>query len=288
MAASGGESTASSPPKPPANRRARRVPVEALAAVATIVALWLVVSQFTPDYVLPPLNEIAVDVVEILTTGGLLKHALVTLARVGAGLVGAFAIGTSLGLLMGYSQRVDRFSMPLLQVLQGVPSLSWVVIAIIWFQTVELRIFFIMVVVTLPGFVFQSLDSYRAIPKELRDMARSLRPRRLDMWRTVTMPAIAPDLLTAWKINIGLGTRVVLVAELVGAAVGVGYQLLVRQQLFDMAGVIAWTGVLVLFVLLVQAAIERFERRLLRYRPAAAQDRDRGEGAAKVRASVAA
>lgn len=253
----------------------RRIPVEALAAIGALLLIWIVGSRFAPDYVIPPLNEVLGEAWTILTDTELIRHALVTLTRVGAGLVGAFIIGTSLGLAMGRWRRTERFAMPLLQITQGVPSLSWVVIAIIWFQQVELRIFFIMVIVTLPGFAFQTLDSYRGVPKELRDMARSLRPRRFDLFRTLTVPSVAPDLLTAWKVNIGLGTRVVLVAELVGAAVGVGYQLLVRQQRFDMAGVVAWTGVLVLFVLFVQAAIERFERRLLRYRPAATAEAGR-------------
>ena len=47
------------------------------------------------------------------------------------------------------------------------------------------------------------------------------------------------------------------VAELVGATGGVGYQLLRQQQLFDMAGAIAWTLQLVLFVLVVQQTITR-------------------------------
>jgi NitT/TauT family transport system permease protein len=253
-------------------RLGRRLPKEALITGFVLVIVWILSSRVTPDYVVPPIQTVASRLAGIVTDTDLLWHAVVTITRVLLGLVGAFVIGTVWGLLMGWSRKVDRYSMPVLQITQGVPSLSWVVIAIIWFQSVELRIWFILVVVTLPGFAFQALDSYRAIPRELRDMARSLRPRRFDMFRTVTAPSVAPDLLTAWKINLGLGTRVVLVAELVGAAVGVGYQLLVRQQRFDMAGVIAWTGVLVIFVLIVQKVIERIELRLLRYRPGAGGD----------------
>ncbi len=257
---------------PWSQRLRRKVPVEAAAAALLFVVLWFIVSRRTPDYILPPLTVVIERVVGILTTPEYLRHVFMSLARIGGGLVGSFLMGTIIGLAMGYSRRTDRFVMPILQTAQGIPSLSWVVIAIIWFQSVELRIFFIIVMVTLPGFAFQTQDSYRAIPKELRDMAKSLRPRRGDMFRTVTLPGIIPDLLTAWKVNLGLGTRVVLIAELVGASIGVGYQLLAMQQLFSMAGVIAWTGVLVLFVLLIQHVISRIERRLLRYRPAAVTD----------------
>ena len=56
------------------------------------------------------------------------------------------------------------------------------------------------------------------------------------------------------------------VAELVSATGGVGYQLLLQQQLFDMAGAIAWTLQLVLFVLVTQSILGAIESFLLRYR----------------------
>ncbi len=69
-------------------------------------------------------------------------------------------------------------------------------------------------------------------------------------------PAILPDILTAWKVNLGNASRVVVVAELVGATGGVGYELLQQQQLFDMAGALAWTLQLVFFVLIVQGVAD--------------------------------
>jgi ABC-type nitrate/sulfonate/bicarbonate transport system permease component len=68
---------------------------------------------------------------------------------------------------------------------------------------------------------------------------------------------------------LGNAARVVVVAELVGATGGIGYALLQQQQIFDMAGAIAWTLVLVIFVLVVQRVITLIEDRVLRYRPAA-------------------
>ena len=84
------------------------------------------------------------------------------------------------------------------------------------------------------------------------EMVFSFRPTRLKLFRVMIAPAILPDILTAWRVNLGNASRVVVVAELVGATGGVGYQLLQQQQLFDMAGALAWTLQLVFFVLIVQ------------------------------------
>lgn len=254
-------------------RSARSLPpVETVVAIAAGLVLWAIIATGTPDYILPQINDVVMRIVELFVDPDQRWDWLATVIRIMIGLITAFVVGTIAGLAMGKSQKLTNILMPYMQVIQGIPSLAWVMIAIIWFQSVEIRIWFLLLMVTLTGFAFQANDSYRAVPAELRDMAKSLRPRRgrLDMFRTVTLPAIIPDLLTAWKINLGLGTRVVLIAEFAGATIGVGYQLRMEQQFFRMDGVLAWTASLVIFVLIVQKIIEFIERRLLRYRPSGA------------------
>jgi NitT/TauT family transport system permease protein len=240
-------------------------PAPVISLVAVLV-VWQIAAGFTSDTVIPGLPDVVSGMWQILTGEGL-QDFLFTLARVGVGLVTAFAVGTALGILSGALPTFGRYVLPVVRFVQGIPSLSWVVIAVIWFKSVEVRIWFIMLIVTLPGFTLQLYDSYRAIPNDLRDMARSFRPSGGAMLREVTLPAVMPGIFTAWKINLGLGIRMVLVAELVGATIGVGAQLLQAQQLFDMTAVVAWTLLLALAVLLAQGIIELIEARVLRYRP---------------------
>ena len=237
--------------------------------VVLLLAGWAVASRFAPAYVLPGIPAVARQAVHILTTGDLLRSLLTTLARVAAGLVSAFIAGSAVGMLMGAKAGAARYLLPPIRFIQGIPSLSWVIMAVIWFQFVELRVWFVMVLITLPGFALQAYDSYRAIPADLRDMARSFRPGRWSLFREVTLPAVTPGIFTAWKVNLGLAIRMVLIAELVGASVGVGAQLMSAEQLLDMTSVVAWTLLLAVIMLLAQGAIELIESRALRYRPRA-------------------
>jgi NitT/TauT family transport system permease protein len=164
------------------------------------------------------------------------------------------------------SRAVENFLSPILTFFQGIPALSWVVFAIIWFHGVEFRILFIMVITTLPAFSFQVLGALKGMSKDFMEMVLSFRPTRMKMFRVMILPSIMPDILTAWKVNIGNASRVVVVAELVGATGGVGYELLQQQQIFDMAGALAWTLQLVFFVLVVQYIFTLIETYALRYR----------------------
>ena len=244
-----------------------RQALQAAASTVVLLAAWQVASYFFPHYLFPPVQAILWRTVQIFIDIPLLIEMLSTAARIFIGLFGAFLLGGILAVIIGRSPFIESYFTPVLVFLQGIPALSWVVIAIIWFHGIEFRIGFIMVMTTLPAFTFQILDAYRSMSKDLFEMTMSFRPSTWTLFRVLIVPTIVPGILTAWKVNLGNAARVVVVAELVGATGGVGYQLLLQQQLFDMAGALAWTLVLVLFVLIVQTALVAIESWLLRYRP---------------------
>ncbi len=240
--------------------------LQAVAGMVLLAAVWQILSMTMQPFLFPPVPDIISRTVEILITGSLLIDVLLTAARIFAGLLGAFILGCIVAMLIARSRMLENFITPVLTFFQGIPALSWVVFAIIWFHGTEFRVLFIMVMTTLPAFTFQILDAFRSMSKDLFEMTISFRPSRWTLFRFLIVPTIVPGILTAWKVNLGNAARVVVVAELVGATGGVGYQLLRQQQLFDMAGAMAWTLQLVLFVLVVQQTINAIEAWALRYR----------------------
>jgi len=239
---------------------------ETIVSLLAVVIVWQLASYAFHAYLFPPVNLIG-DALGAIIIDGQIWEASATYLRILAGMAGAFALGGILAFVMGNSETVNRYLFPIINLLQGIPALSWVVFAIIWFKHTEFRIWFIMVATTLPAFTFQLLDAYRAISKDLMEMTLSFRPTKLDYLRVLVVPTVVPGILTAWKVNLGNASRVVVVAELVGATSGVGYELLQSQQLFDLAGAIAWTITLVVFVLVMQWVLAQIENWVLRYRP---------------------
>jgi NitT/TauT family transport system permease protein len=237
------------------NSRTMRL-LQAATGLIALAAGWQILSMVFPHYLFPPIPEIFSRTIEILTTGSLLIDVLLTAGRIFGGLFGAFILGGILAMIIGQSRTAENFIAPVLTFFQGIPALSWVVFAIIWFHGIEFRVLFIMVMTTLPAFTFQILDAFRSMSKDLFEMTMVFRPSRWTLFRFLIVPTI----------NLGNAARVVVVAELVGATGGVGYELLRQQQLFDMAGAMAWTLQLVLFVLVVQLTITAIENWALRYR----------------------
>jgi len=137
---------------------------------------------------------------------------------------------------------------------------------VLWFKWVEFRIAFVLVVVCGPVFLVDFLDGMKGVSRELREMLQSFRPTRAQFFAKLILPATLPAILTSWKINLSLAIRVVTMAELVGAVTGIGYGLVVAQELFSVADVFAWTLILVVVLFLAEAVVTRVEDRVLRWR----------------------
>lgn len=238
-----------------------RFPREMVIGLFALAVLWEIVSMFVPPFVVPGWGRI------LKSLAGLrLDFVLVTLARVAGALAVSFALGLGFAVAMYASTPFERYGRPIVRLLMAVPVVCWILFAVLWFKWVEVRIAFVLVVVCAPVFLVDVLDGMKGVSRELRDMLRSFRPTRTQVFTKLVLPATLPAILTSWKINLSLAIRVVTIAELVGAVTGIGYGLVVAQELFSVADVFAWTLILVVILFLAEALLTRVEERVLRWR----------------------
>jgi len=252
-------------PQPPA-RAGHRFNVEGLVAVVAVLIAWEAASAVLPPFLFPSIGTVAATTLEVLGDPAALGTVALTYARIVLWLAVAFAVSTALGIWAARRVRVDRALVPLIQLKQGIPGICWAIFAIIWFEGMETRIAFVVVISTLPSLFFQARDGFRAIPHELWDMVRALRPSRWAMATRLVLPAMNPAMLTGLRINLGTAARVTITAELLAGISGIGHHLRSAQEQFRMDIVLAWTVAIVLFVLLGDFAMSRVERYALRWR----------------------
>lgn len=234
---------------------------QTLVAMLLVAGGWQLVSLRLPDYIVPGWEVIGPTLLDLEY-----NHVLTTGLRVLAALGLAFSLGLVAALLLSSFPRIEGYIMPMVKMLMAVPAISWIIFAVLWFSSVEQRIAFVLIVECGPIFFIQILDGIKQIPAPLRDMMRAFRPSRAEYYRKLIIPGVIPTILTSWKITLGLAIRVVTIAELVGAVSGVGYALVISQQLFSVADVFAWTMVLVIMLLTAQFFVSLIESRLLKWR----------------------
>jgi NitT/TauT family transport system permease protein len=238
-----------------------RFPREMVVALVVLAIAWEIVSLLVPPFIVPGWGRIFKSLATLR-----MDFVLVTLARVVGALVISFALGLGLAVVMYASVAVERYGRPIVRLLMAVPVVCWILFAVLWFKWVEFRIAFVLVVVCGPVFLVDVLDAMKGVSKDLRDMLRSFRPTRAQTFTKLVLPATVPAILTSWRINLSLAIRVVTIAELVGAVTGIGYGLVVAQELFSVSDVFAWTLILVVILFLAEAVLTRVEERVLRWR----------------------
>jgi len=239
-----------------------RFPREMVTGLLVLALAWQIVSLFVPPFVVPGWPRIFTAL-----AGLRLAFVAITLARVVAALCLSFVLGLGMAVAMYASSPCERYGRPIVRLCMAVPVVCWILFAVLWFKWVEFRIAFVLIVVCAPVFLVDVLDAMKGVSRELRDMLRSFRPTRVQLFTKLVLPATLPAILTSWKINLSLAIRVVTIAELVGAVTGIGYGLVVAQELFSVADVFAWTLILVAVLFLAEGLLTRVEERVLRWRP---------------------
>lgn len=240
---------------------------ELFALIIVIAALGVameVASRFVPDYVMPSPLVIGKALQHLLTVD--LMHVGITLARLAVAIVFSMAVGVAIGLLMGTAKWLGPYLKSLVVIDTGIPALSWMLVAVFWFKDPESRIFFILTVILLPFYALNVYEGLRAIPRDWVDMMESFRPSRWQMMRYLIVPHIVPYIFLTTKSVIGYAIRMVIFAELVASAVGIGSRMSFAQSTFHIDQVLAWTFLLVILNLLLQLAANLAEKHLLKWR----------------------
>jgi NitT/TauT family transport system permease protein len=200
-------------------------------------------------------------------SGALALNLGVTLARVAAAFIIAMALGCALGLLMGRSRVSDRLGDPWLIVLLNLPALVIIVLAYIWAGLTEIAAVSAVALNKLPIATVTVREGARSLDTALDEMAQVFRMRAWTRIRHIMLPQLAPYLAAAARSGLSLVWKIVLIVELLGRPNGVGFEIGVAFQLFDVTRILAYALAFVAVMLAVETLlVQPLERHIARWR----------------------
>jgi NitT/TauT family transport system permease protein len=209
--------------------------------------------------------------VALARTGELFLQIGITLLRVVAAFSLAMLIGTAIGLLMGRVQLADRIGDPWLIVLLNLPALVIIVLAFIWGGLTEIAGILAVAINKLPNTVVTVREGARALDPGLDEMARVFDLPRGKTLRHVVLPQLAPYIAAAARSGLSLVWKIVLVVELLGRPNGVGFEIGIAFQLFDVTRILAYALSFVVVIMAIETfLVQPLERRVSRWRTRAA------------------
>jgi NitT/TauT family transport system permease protein len=180
-------------------------------------------------------------------------------------------LGAALGYLMGRVRLADRLGDPWLILLLHLPALVVIVLAYVWAGLTEVAAIAAIAINKLPTAVVTLREGTRTLDATLDEMVAVFAIPRWKAFRHVILPQLAPYLAAAARSGLSLVWKIVLVAELLGRPNGVGFEIGVAFQLFDIPLLLAYSLTFAALVLIIETAmVQPIEARLSRWRRRAA------------------
>ncbi|HEY1430208.1 MAG TPA: ABC transporter permease subunit [Stellaceae bacterium] len=223
---------------------------------------WLVHSRLFPGAA-AVLDTLFYEIVD----GQLLHHLTATLLRVAVAFTVAMVAGTAIGIAMGLVRSLDTLFDSWIVLFLNLPALVIAVLFYIWLGLTDTAAITAVALSKMPTVVITLREGTRALDRDLAGMARSFRLGAVRTLRHVILPQLSPYFLVAARSGLALIWKIVLVVELLGRPDGIGYEIQVFFQLFDIKRLIAYALAFVAVVLAIEWCILLpLERRLLRWR----------------------
>ncbi len=187
----------------------------------------------------------------------------------------AFGIGTVLGLVCGLWLALAPLASAILEpYIKAANSMPRVILAPIFALWFGLGIWSkVALAVTLVFFIvfFNVYQGVKEVSPVVLANARMLGANQRQLLRTVYLPSATAWVFSSLHTSVGLAFVGAVVGEYLGSARGVGYLILQAEGTFDVNTVFAGIVVLTACALVLDGAVGRLERRLMKWQPRQAE-----------------
>jgi NitT/TauT family transport system permease protein len=246
----------------------------AAASLAVLVVFlagweWLPGLAKIPEFILPPASKVWSEFLRMSANERLWYHAGITSLEVVVGFVLGSLLGVVIGFVLGMAPRAELVLSPYILALQIAPKVAFAPLFVMWLgYTVYPKILVAVLIVFFPVMV-NVLTAVRTVDPDMVNLARAFSATRLQIFRMIEYPASLPPLFSGLRIAATLAVIGVVVGELVGGNIGLGYLLTFGEGQGNTAMVFVTIIVLTVIGIVAYGAVVLAERRVLHYLPRA-------------------
>ena len=236
-------------------------------SLLAFLALWQGLAVYLNSNTLPPPAAVAEVFRQGCVSGQLPFHLGVTLLRLVVSFTIAMLLGCAIGIVLGRNKKLDTFFDNWLVIFLNIPALVTIILCYVWFGLVESAAILAVVINKLPNVIVTIREGTRTLDQDLLDMARCYHFGKRKTLVHVIWPQLHPFVMGATRSGLALIWKIILVVELLGRSNGMGYQLHLFFQLFDVANILAYTIAFVAVIQLIELLILKpLDKKALRWR----------------------
>ena len=233
-----------------------------LLAVAIFLAAWqavFLVVPFNKLFISKP-NLIWDALVDLIVSGDLLRDLAISAVPFLYGFSAAVVVGVTLGVVMGWRERVAYALDPIMTIFYASPLVALAPLVIVFFGVGVSGKAIIIFVLSVFPFIFNAQAGVRAIDPLLINVVRSLGGSERDLYLKVLVPGVLPYIVAGARIAVGRGLIGILVGEFFAASEGIGYAIARFGDLFALDKMFACIFAIMIIAVVLTEGIRWAER----------------------------
>ena len=236
--------------RPKARRNLTRVLLSRLSAGGSFLFAWALLIAFweigaaqgflnprilpPPSQTIPYLLSGAASVGFGVQRTGLFESVAITLSRIAIGLGAGLAGSLLLAACIVEFGPLRRLALPIVQTIAPVSPVAWVPFAIAIVGIGAPAAIFVVFMAIFGSMTVSAVSAFEAVPKDYVRVAENLGTPRLRIWRLVLFPGALPAILTMTRLSFFGAWMAVLAGEMAGINSGLGYLIIMGQQMYNM------------------------------------------------------
>jgi NitT/TauT family transport system permease protein len=216
-----------------------------IASVLSVLGLWEMISHsgLVSPRLMPGLVPIGRALWAIIENGDLAYHASYTLERAAIGFVLAIVAGVPLGALMARSRVFEQTIGPFFSFSYPIPKIALYPIFVFVFGLGAGSKIVLVFLECMYPIAVNSFFGMRAVNPSYVRAAQNMGASPVRLFWRVTVPAAAPEIFAGIRIALPIALVVIILAEMIGESVGLGYYIAYQTASFDypsaLSGVVA-------------------------------------------------
>ena len=153
---------------------------------------------------------------------------------------------------MGLNKEINSLLDIFLIIGLNLPALVTIIICYIWFGLTDFSAILAVIINKVPIIIINIREGVNAIDKKYLDLAKIYDIKKEDMIKKIYLPQIYPYIMATTRLTISLIWKIVLVVELLGRSDGIGFQIAIFFQDFDITSIFAYSFAFIFIVIFVE------------------------------------
>lgn len=232
-----------------------------LLTLAVVALAWEAAGRLhwvDPDF-LPPLSKVLATLWRLLHDAQFLADIRVTVVECLLAFIIVTPLALGCGFLVGESQRLERMLGPALQILLTVPKSIFLPAFVLMLGIGFAQKVVFAVVLTFFIVVPTGIAAVHSVPRGLVVAARAFGATRLQLYASIYVPAMAPLVLGGVRLGLIFAVHGVVFAEMYGAEYGIGRNIMLWGEQFQMDYLLAAILLVVVFIVVLNELMQLCE-----------------------------